>query len=223
MGQKGLKQTRRHATTKQIGAREKVHKSTTRSRTSQRKLGTTRKIRFALDKERPRPTTPAEFRNVIINSISEHIYLRMILDQRNKMNTFKLGCQMAVLYNYSGLGPVMKVLGKHRRRATLNSSDCIEITTELEAEMQETMRVEWTKVTIFTPDCDNEDIKVEDLYLTILIRTTEPEQASSKIKEICGVMHLIDTNWPLPHGVKFWTGPSENLNMNFLTQLTPIE
>ena len=85
------------------------------------------------------------------------------------------------------------------------------------------MDIDWAKVTIFTPDRESKNIKVEDLYLTILIRTNKAMRIAKKIKEICKAMHLLDPDAPMQFGLRFWAGPSENLNLNFRTQLTPIQ
>ena len=102
----------------------------------------------------------------------------------------------------------MKCFRKYQRRATLTPTNCADIATDIEAEVQNTMDIEWAKVTIFTPDRESKNIKVEDLYLTLLIRTIEPDIAGSKIKEICGAMHLVDTHWPMPFGVNSGQAPS---------------
>ena len=91
----------------------------------------------------------------------------------------------------------MKCFHKYQRRATLTPTNCADIATDIEAEVQNTMDIEWAKVTIFTPDRESKNIKVEDLYLTILIRTIKPMRIAKKIKEICKAMHLLDPDAPM--------------------------
>ena len=48
-------------------------------------------IQFAIEKEPIRPTTPAEYRKIIIEAISQTAYLRQMDNQRNATNILKVG------------------------------------------------------------------------------------------------------------------------------------
>ena len=70
-----------------------------------------------------RPTTPAEYRDVIIESVSRNTYVRMMRNPRNMTNAFKIGGQVAMLYRFRGSGPVIEVFEPYRGRQTLRPVD----------------------------------------------------------------------------------------------------
>ena len=85
------------------------------------------------------------------------------------------------------------------------------------------MKVTWTLATIFSPDLDSEEIRTEDLYLTILVHTEVAMRSAGKIREICSAMHLVDTDEPPPFATRCWTGPSINQGATIAAQLSAKE
>ena len=101
-------------------------------------------IQHQIEREPVRPSTPAEYRTVIIESISRNTYVRMIKDSRNLPNAFKIGCQVAMLYKHRSKGPVTTVFDQYRGRQTLRPADLEQIVANVEAEIREQMTVTWT-------------------------------------------------------------------------------